>query len=186
METVASHDPHCPGNRRAEGHASHEPRSPRLDPVLGRSRDIIDRLDGMPPWDVEAERLLLSAALSEPPEWRHAMLRGIAANEFHDPFHAWLYRAMRAYPTAEEMDFLEALLAHPGPDWIRHKLAWRIAAMVYNRAGDWIAGDGDHFRSYRDRIKRAARLRKELDRACEEIVRIFNEAEDTGLIARDP
>lgn len=136
-------------------------------------------LDAPPPADVEAERLLLSAAIISNRDERNQMLRSVSADDFHDPFHDWVFRAMRANPTAEFEEILRAVCSTTAPSWIEQKRGFYLAEMIVRRDGHDHCGIVKHWRAYRDRVKDASTARKERDNAILRIIRVQTEWEAT-------
>jgi hypothetical protein len=120
-------------------------------------KSITDILDDCPPADIEAEQLLLSAALVANPRERKTLLRSVATDDFHDPFHAWVFRVLRAAPHLEYPELILLLLQERRP-----RAAEDLGRMLVRNNGESRCGLVAHWRRYRDRIVRASKLRKDM------------------------
>jgi replicative DNA helicase len=139
--------------------------------------DVLDVLDSCPPADIEAEQLLLSAALVANPQERNQLLRSVATADFHDPFHAWVFRLMRAAPHLEYQELVAVLLQERRP-----RAAEDLGRMLIRNDGESRCGLVAHWRRYRDRILRAAKLRKELTDGITRAVAAAAEWQATSLL----
>ncbi len=139
-----------------------------MTPILDRS------VDAMPPADLEAERLLLGALLIADQYPRNQATLLVNADAFHDPFHKWLFVAIRAARTSSTVaELLLSIYQHDRPSWIGRNLGAWLIDLIVRRDGSSCCGSFRLRRVYAERLNRIQRRREQITKLEVELSRLI-------------